>query len=254
MMFTIRPRRRRRRLLPAAAVLIIILGAGLALARSGRLPAPGNPAVKAAPSARPSSGAAPKGQDQASVPDVSLAGLRWSDFYGVELPSSVSAGPREVRGGVAAGFAHSPLGALLAAVNIGVRANAQWGPRIFTAVIRGQITGPDAAALLASCQAAYGQASQSEGVTAGQPLGNADVAEEAFRWVAYTPAAAILDLVSAAPGSNGATARASVQMEAVWDGGDWKVVAPPGGDWGNSAAGLSSLAGYTVFPAQRGGR
>jgi hypothetical protein len=32
------------------------------------------------------------------------------------------------------------------------------------------------------------------------------------------------------------------------------VVAPPGGDWGNSAAELSSLAGYTVFPGQGGGR
>jgi len=253
-MFTIRPRRRRRRLLPAAAVLIIILGAGHALAQPGRLPAPRDPAAKAAPSARPSSIAGTKGQDQSSVPDVSLAGLRWSDFHGVELPSSVPAGPREIRGGAAAGFAHSPLGALLAAVNIGVRANAQWGPRIFAAVIRGQITGPDAAALLASCQTAYDQASQAEGVTAGQPLGTADVAEEAFRWVAYTPAAAILDLVSAGPGSNGATVRASVQMEVIWDGGDWKVVAPPGGDWGNSAAGLSSLAGYTVFPGQGGGR
>ena len=47
-------------------------------------------------------------------------------------------------------FVIGPLGALLAAVNIGVRANAQWGPRIFTAVIRGQVTGPDAAALLAT--------------------------------------------------------------------------------------------------------
>jgi len=31
------------------------------------------------------------------------------------------------------------------------------------------------------------------------------------------------------------------------------VVAPPGGDWGNSAAELSSLAGYTAFPGQGGG-
>jgi hypothetical protein len=28
------------------------------------------------------------------------------------------------------------------------------------------------------------------------------------------------------------------------------VVAPPGGDWGNAAAGLSSLSGYTAFPGQ----
>ena len=155
---------------------------------------------------------------------------------------------------MAAGFAHTPLGALLAAVNIGVRANAQWGPRIFTAVIRGQVTGPDAAALLAGCQAAYDQAAQSGGVTGGQPLGTVDVTEQAFRWITYTPAAAILDLVSAGPGAGGATVRASVQMEVVWDGGEWKVVAPPGGDWGNSAAELPSLAGYTVFPGQGGGR
>ena len=139
------------------------------------------------------------------------------------------AGPRDTRRGVAAGFAHDPLGALLAAVNIGVRANAQWGPRIFTAVIRGQITGSDAAVLLANCQASYDQASRAEGVTGGQPLGNADVAEEAFRWVAYTPAAAIVDLVSAGPASQGTTVRASTQIGLTWAGGDWKVIAPPGG-------------------------
>ena len=126
--------------------------------------------------------------------------------------------------------------------------------RIFAAVIRGQVTGPGAAALLADCQAAYAQASQSEGVTGGQPLGDVDVTEEAFRWVAYTPAAAIIDLVSAGPGGQGTTVRASTRIEVVWDGGDWKVIAPPGGDWGNAATVLSSLRGYTVFPGQGGGR
>lgn len=204
-------------------------------------------------SASPSNVASSTSQNQPVTPYVSLAGLRWSDFYGVELPSS-AAGPRYTSGGIAAGFAHSPQGALLAAVNIGVRANAQWGPDIFTAVIRGQVTGPDASALLANCQAAYGQASQSDGVTSGQPLGDVDVTEEAFRWVTYTPAAAIIDLVSAAPGSQGTMVRASTQVQVVWDGGDWKVIAPPGGDWGSAATELSSLRGYTVFPGLGGGR
>ena len=251
MILVIRSRRRRR--LPVVTAVIIVLGLGLALVGAGHLSGSGDAVAKAVPSARPSSIAGTKSQDQSPVPDVSLAGLRWSNFYGVELPFSTSAGPHEMSGGVAAGFAHSPLGALLAAVNIGVRANAQWGPRIFTAVIRSQITGPDAAALLADCQTAYDQASQSEGVTGGQPLGNVDVTEEAFRWVAYTPEAAILDVVSAGPGSQGSTVRASTQMEVVWAGGDWKVVAPPGGDWGNSAADLSSLSGYTIFPGPGGG-
>jgi hypothetical protein len=244
----------RRLILPAAAVAAILVCAGLTFALTGRPPAPRNPAVTATALASPAGTAGPGNQDQPQVPRVNLASVRWSSFYGVELPVSAQAGPFGTSGGIAAGFAHTPLGALLAAVNIGVRANAQWGPRIFGAVIRGQVTGPDAAALLAGCQAAYDQTAQSGQVAGGQPLGTVHVTEQAFRWITYTPAAAILDLVSAGPGDGGATVRASVQMEVVWDGGDWKVVAPPGGDWGNSAAELSSLAGYTDFPGQGGGR
>jgi len=235
-------------------VAAVLLVAGLAFALTGRSPASRSPAATAPAPASPAGATGPGSLGQPQVPRVSLASVRWSGFYGVELPVSAQAGPYDTSGGIAAGFAHTPLGALLAAVNIGVRANAQWGPRIFTTVIRGQVTGPDAATLLAGCQAAYHQAAQSGQVTDGQPLGTVDVTEQAFRWIAYTPAAAILDLVSAGPGYDGATVRASVQMEVIWDGGDWKVVAPPGGDWGNSAAELSSLAGYTVFPGQGGGR
>jgi hypothetical protein len=244
--------RRRHLMLPAAALAAVILGGGVAFALPAHTPAPPGPAATATAGPAGTAGAGSPGQPQ--VPRVSLASVRWSDFYGVELPVSAQAGPRELSGGTAAGFARTPLGALLAAVNIAVRANAQWGPRIFTTVIRGQVTGPDAAALLAGCQAAYDQAAQSGGVTGGQPLGTVDVSEQAFRWITYTPAAAILDLAVAGPGDGGGTVRASVQMEVVWDGGDWKVVAPPGGDWGNSATGLSSLAGYTAFPGQGGGR
>ena len=241
----------RRVILPAAAVAAILLGTGLTFALASRPPASRNPVAAATAPASPAGTARP-GQPQ--VPRVGLVSVRWSGFYGVELPVSAQAGPFDTSGGAAAGFAHTPLGALLAAVNIGVRANAQWGPRIFTKAIRGQVTGPDAAALLASCQAAYAQAAQSGQVTGGRPLGAVNVTEQAFRWITYTPAAAILDLAVAGPGDSGATVRASVQMEVVWDGGDWKAVAPPGGDWGNSAAELFSLAGYTAFPGRGGGR
>ena len=243
---------RRHLMVPAAAVAAVILGGGLALALPAHTPASPGPAATATAGPPDTASAPSPGQPQ--VPRVSLASVRWSDFYGVELPVSAQAGPRELSGGTAAGFARTPLGALLAAVNIGVRANAQWGPRIFTPVIRGQVTGPDAAALLASCQAAYDQAAQAAGVTGGQPLGTVQVTEQAFRWVTYTPAAAIIELVSAGPGPQGTTVRASTQIQAVWAGGDWKVIAPPGGNWGNSATMLSSLRGYTVFPGQGGGR
>jgi len=176
------------------------------------------------------------------VTQADLASLGWADFYGVELPVSRSAGPRRVRGGLAWGFAHTPLGALLAAINIGVRANAQWGPRIFGPTIRDQVTGPGAPVLLAACQASYDQASRSQGVPAGRPLGPADVAEAAFRWVTYTRADATVDIVSVGPGNHGITARAVTRIEVQWSRGDW----------GHSAAPLTSLAGYTSFPAPLG--
>ena len=143
-----------------------------------------------------------------------------------------------------------PLGALLAALNIAVRANTQWGPGIYGPTIRDQVTGPDTAALLSGCQAGYAQASQAAHITGSAPLGNAYVSEEAFRWIAWNPSDATVDLVSAGPGSQGVTVQAATRVGVTWSGGDWRVVAPPGGDWGNAAAGLSSLSGYTGFPGQ----
>ncbi len=238
-------RRQPRRLLPAA-VLVIVLGAGLAIALAARHGSGGHPAAGRTSPTPPSA----PGTGSPQLPHLDLGGLRWSGYHGVELPSSPAAGPRDTSGGLASGFADTPLGALLAAVNIGVRANAQWGPAIFGPTIRGQVAGPDAAALLASCQSGYAQARQAAHISGGQPLGDAYVAEEAFRWVAYTPLDATVDLVSAGPGSQGTTVRATTRIEVVWAGGDWRVVAPPGGDWGNSAAQLTSLGGYTIFPGQ----
>jgi hypothetical protein len=234
-------RRAPRRVLPVAVAVIAVAVASLALllVRGGPPAGRAAPAVSAAP--------APVG---AALPQVSLAGLRWSAYHGVMLPSSPAAGPRDTSGGLASGFADTPLGALTAALNIAVRANAQWGPGIYGPTIREQVTGPYAAALLAGCQATYAQDSKAAHVTGGAPLGNAYVTEEAFRWVAWSPAAATVDLVSAAPGTQGVTVRATVRVQATWSGHDWRVVAPPGGDWGNAAAGLSSLSGYTLFPGQ----
>jgi hypothetical protein len=237
----------------AAAAAILLLAAGLTLAltsrtwaRHGASPVPDR--RPPAPASTPATTAPGAGVPQ--VPSVNLAGLRWVSFHGVELPTSPTAGPRDISRGLASGFADTPLGALLAALNIGVRANAQWGPAIFGPTIRDQVTGADAPALLASCRSSYDQEAQAAHVAKGQPLGNAYVTEEAFRWIAYTPADATVDLVSAGPGSAGGIVRAATRVEVVWAGSDWRVIAPPGGDWGNSADPLSSLDGYTVFPGQ----
>jgi len=240
-------RRRRRKLLFAAAA-VVLLGTGLMLvltARSGT--GRGRGAVTARQSPVP---AGAPGAGALQVPSLNLAGLRWGDFHGVELPVSPKAGPRHISAGLASGFADTPLGALLAALNIGVRANAEWGPAIFGPTIRHQVTGADAPALLASCRSAYDRASQAAHVLGGRPLGRAYVTEEAFRWVAYTPAGATVDLVSVGPGRESGLVRAVTRVEVVWGHGGWRVIAPPGGDWGNSAYPLFSLKGYTAFPGQ----
>jgi hypothetical protein len=235
------------RLLLAAALAPLIALAAVVVAASLLT---GTRAGSPAPATRPASPAGPVPAGMPQVPRTDLAGLTWAGYHGVELPSSPEAGPRDTAGGLAWGFADTPLGALLAALNIAVRANAQWGPGIFGPVIRRQVTGPDTAALLAGCQAAYGQAARAAHIAGGAPLGSAYVTEQAFRWVTYTPADATVDLVSAGPGSQGLTVRAVTRVEVTWDGTDWQVVAPPGGDWGNAAASLPSLDGYTVFPGQ----
>jgi hypothetical protein len=252
-------RPRLRRAITVPLVLIFLAMAGVVLFWTGRHTAPdARPdSRRTAPfrasriaAARPPAEPVP-GLPQ--VPRVDLAGLGWSDFYGVELPVSPADGPRHVREGRAWGFADTPLGALLAAVNIGVRANAQWGPTIFGPTIRDQmVSGPGASALLAGCEANYSQESQAAGATAGQPLGRGYVTEEAFRWEAYTSADATVDIVSAGHGGEGVTVRAVTRIEVQWSGTDWQVIAPPGGDWGNSAAPLTSLSGYTMLPVPTG--
>ena len=116
--------RTRRRVLLVAGIAVVVLAGGLAFAAALRQPAYSRTAARPVPSASQRGTASARGQGQPRVPQVSLAGLRWYDFYGVELPFSAMAGPRDTRRGGAAGFAHDPLGALLAAVNIGVRASS----------------------------------------------------------------------------------------------------------------------------------
>jgi hypothetical protein len=235
--------RRRPWLLAAAVAVLAVLATALGVTRHAPAARTGTPA----PAARAAPAAITGGPPG---PQAGLAGLQWTGYHGVRLPSSPVAGPRDTAGGLASGFADTPLGALLAVVNIAVRANAQWGPGVFVPVIRGQVAGPDAAALLAACQASYDQAAQAAGITGGAPLGPAYATEQAFRWVAWSPLAATIDLVTAGPGSGGLTVRAVTRVQAAWDGADWKVIAPPGGDWATAASPLASLAGYTIFPGQ----
>jgi hypothetical protein len=184
---------------------------------------------------------------KASTPGT---GLRWIDFHGIELPVSAQDGPGHMRNGLVWGFTDTASGALLAAVNIVVRTAALWGPVIYQPTIRYQVTGPDAAALLAADASDYAVMRAAAHVRPGAPAGRGYAAEAGFRFLAYTPADATVDIVTEGPGTGGSTVLVATRIEVVWRHGDWRVVAPPGGDWAHSATIISSLTGYTLFANQ----
>lgn len=171
--------------------------------------------------------------------------LTWTDFHGIQLLTSATAGPRHTRGGLAWGFTDTPRGAPLAAVNIGVRTAAGWGPTIFRPTITTQVTGPYARALLAADIHAHAQARRTPAAKPGQSTAT----EEAYRFRSYSPATATIDLVTSGPGANGNPVLVVTRLRVIWRHGDWRLVAPPAGNWAKASAEISSLAGYTIFPS-----
>ena len=63
-------------------------------------------------------------------------------------------------------------------------------------------------------------------------------------------AAATVAVVTAGPTASGASVLASTRIQVVWQAGDWRVVAPPGGNWANAANAIPSPLGYTIFPGR----
>jgi hypothetical protein len=253
-MFTHAARRRRRwRRRRRLAILLTAITVGAVAAQQFARPRPAGPghlttAAAASRAAQPAERAAglPSARKPATEPSVS-----WIDFHGIQLPVSADAGPRHRHNGLARGFADTPLGAVLAAVNIGVRAAAQWGPRIYRPTITHQVTGSGAQALLAADNSDYAALRAAARVAPGQPAGRGDAVEAAYRLAPYTPTAATADIVTEGPASNGTTAIAVTRIQVVWRRGDWRVVAPPGGTWASSETTASSLRDYTAFPNER---
>ena len=245
-----RYRRRRRALM--AIVTFALIGVGVVLIHvrtqpgthkiTGKTPAiPARPAQQA--NRRPGAG-------MQNSPADAGEGLNWVNFHGIELPVSAHDGPRDTSHGLAWGFTDTPRGALLAAINIGARTAALWGPAVYTPTITHQVVGPDAVALLNSDTSNYKGLRATSHVQAGQAAGRGYAVETAYRFVAWTPADATVDVVSEGPGNNGSTVLAVTRIEVVWQRGDWRAVAPPDGDWASSASSVSSLTGYTAFPSE----
>jgi hypothetical protein len=177
---------------------------------------------------------------------VSTAGWRAVNLDGTFVPVSAQAGPGRGPWPLASGYADTPAGAVLAAVNIAVRTSGQLGPDIFTATISRQVTGAGARALLSAAYQDYATAvGQHPPARTGGPAGTADASPRAFRLTTWTASAATVDVAAGADAGTGSAVVVPLQVR--WISGDWRLAAPRSGTFAASAAG-TDLPTYTPLP------
>ncbi|KLL10015.1 hypothetical protein BL254_19910 [Protofrankia sp. BMG5.30] len=232
------------RLLAAAGLVAVGIAVGLLLGGRGGSPAPA-PSPTAGTAGPVPAGSGPVLPDP-GLPVLGFSDLTWLDFHGLALPVSPTAGPHTLADDRASGFAHTPLGAALAAIHIAVRTDAAVGAYIFEPTIAEQATGVDQPALLEQTRMTAAQRAVPARLTgrfSGQGYRFVGV-----RFDAAAPDRIVLYLATDAEGPTSTTVYATVRIELRWERGDWRVVAPPGGLWSTVSTRIASTAGFQLFP------
>jgi glycine/D-amino acid oxidase-like deaminating enzyme len=103
--------------------------------------------------------------------------------------------------------------------------------------------GPDKAAALVTLETQYEQARREAGVPDGQPIGGLEVAVIGYRFAGYADTAATVHLLLRAPAPS-RDIYGDSRVELRWQDGDWRVVAPPGGNWDATTVVVAAPAGY----------
>jgi hypothetical protein len=158
------------------------------------------------------------------------AGLVWRQIDKIPLPFGAADGPWTIDedAGTAAGYSHTPQGAVLAAYQIGNR--IALGPD-YANVVDAQTVFDSAAAADVKAHRGTPDPSALDGSTHSS----------AFKVLAYLPTQATVQYAMPNP-MNGTYN--SYQFTVVWVDGDWKLVAP---NDTASAKALSSIDGFTPF-------
>ncbi|BEP13854.1 hypothetical protein acdb102_21650 [Acidothermaceae bacterium B102] len=239
--------RRRTGLMVIAAVLVLVIVIAVALALEGHRKSsagtPG-PVVTTTTAAPPASITTPasvvptspavtptatsvKAPLSSAVPTAAPNGVTWSLFQGVALPSSVVDGPTHISGSVLAGFSRTPDGALLALAQISSRYLITPGTG-WRDVTNAQVLPSSGRDKFVAARAAV---TSTGGDTFGQTAG--------FKFVTYTPDAAVIELVSRFP-SYFQVVTGTVR----WSGNDWRLELQPDGGISPSAQQVQSLTGF----------
>jgi len=222
-------------LLLPATVLGLVTAGGLLVATTSasRTASAGSQPPATAPAATPAAAAAVTGAGPAAAPAADAAALAsppvdvmWRVFDGFALPEGSADGPRTVDGAVEAGFAHSPRGALLAAVQITARMLVAPGDGWRQVVLRQVLPGPGRDAWLRV---------RGEAAADGMPGTTADYAQVAgYRYVTWSPDVAVLQLVTRTALADAPDALAVSTLTLRWtevgpEGADWRLELQPDG-------------------------
>ncbi|MEU5959212.1 hypothetical protein [Streptomyces sp. NPDC047525] len=166
------------------------------------------------------------------VPAVAPEGVTWELIEGFAVPESKTSGPAKIEGDVARCYAHTPTGALTAAVQITVRnlTADDW-----KSIAEKQAVG-DGRQNYIDKRAKF---EKEEGDTPADPSrSNAQIS--GFKFVTYSAETAVIDLVWQAKG--GQLSAGTVTMK--WHGGDWKneiaLNPAPGGP-------IDDMSGYAAW-------
>ena len=222
--------------------VVILLGAGaVALSGTGS-PSAGPTTGPVAPtkSAPPPSAAYPLADLTPTLAATADQGpllvapeVDWQLFAGVPLPYSRTAGPLEVDGPVYSGYERSQIGALIAAVQLGTRYLLTPGD-LWREVLQRQALAGVGRDVFARNRATV-DADDPPG-TYGQPAG--------FRFVAFTPDVASIQLVSRFPTSGNLQV---VTVTVKWARGDWRLELQPDGGSSPTAQAVRDLDGFVVW-------
>lgn len=230
---------RRGFLFAAAGVVLVVVLLVVVLVTTGTNGAPETGSTaQPAPGLSSTASPAPPVVDEGptTVPTSTPAGIRWelyggSGMTGVALPISAQAGPRQVTPSTATGYAHTPLGALLAASNIPFR---KLLAPAWQDVVNNQIVpGPGRDAYAAA------RAKLTDPSVAPGQLGQL----AAFKFVNYSDATATIQLISQFTSGTKQLATITVQ----WSGGDWKEVLQPNGADSPTTQKVADLIGYVPW-------
>jgi hypothetical protein len=186
-------------------------------------------------------------------PQTLPADLTWIQVDGVSLPVSTQDGPHDTSQGRARGFAHTPGGALLAAVHLLVRVSPQVGPDVFDPTIAQQVTGPDAATMRAHVLAQYKALVALDQVVYGQPVGRLYATLHGYLVDQYTPTTAALRILTQTTADDGTPVYACAPVRMQWTGTDWSLVAPAGGTWQQTITVIDPVQAATFTPFPEGG-